>query len=203
MLIQEEFVSYQGSGALLGRRQYFVRFAGCEVKCPIRDVCDQPEALLKRNGYESRPQEVIDRAIESVGAGGWLHITGGEPLNQPRALLDLCDLAKKSGLRTHLQTSGTIAVPVPFDFITLSPKAIALQQVRSHEMILVFDPRWVNDEVAMELYTVTNCFHYYLMPLERDGVVNAMETVEFCEHMANQGQNWRITVQAHKTLGVA
>ena len=81
-LIADKYLSYQGSGHLIGKRQFFIRFAGCGVKCPIRDVCDEPFSLKRDNGIEFSSESLADEALESVGKYGCVHITGGEPCEQ-------------------------------------------------------------------------------------------------------------------------
>ncbi|MEM4195978.1 MAG: 7-carboxy-7-deazaguanine synthase QueE, partial [Methanothermobacter sp.] len=39
--IMEVFSSIQGEGLLLGKRQIFIRFAGCNLNC---SYCDTPES---------------------------------------------------------------------------------------------------------------------------------------------------------------
>ena len=41
--VSEIFVSFQGEGLHAGRRQLFVRFAGCPLRCRY---CDTPESLV-------------------------------------------------------------------------------------------------------------------------------------------------------------
>ena len=83
MKISETFHSIQGEGHLTGKPMFFIRAQGCSVKCPIREVCDQPESLAFRGGAEIAPATLADMALAAVGSRGWVSITGGEPLDQP------------------------------------------------------------------------------------------------------------------------
>ena len=47
--IIEVFSSIQGEGLLIGRRQIFVRFAGCNLNC---NYCDTPESRKSTAGTE-------------------------------------------------------------------------------------------------------------------------------------------------------
>ena len=47
LLVSEVFSAIQGEGAHVGRRQVFLRLAGCNIRCTY---CDQPEALELRPG---------------------------------------------------------------------------------------------------------------------------------------------------------
>ena len=84
VFISEQFTTIQGTGVMSGESQYFVRFAGCSVvSCPIRAVCDQPESLNGKHGSHVLIDEIELAALKS---SRWLHVTGGEPCDQPGAL---------------------------------------------------------------------------------------------------------------------
>src|SRR5262245_55001561 len=93
--VSEIFVSFQGEGLHAGRRQLFVRLAGCPLRCRYGDT---PESLvpvpscriLGPDGAEQRPNprsvaELDDAVARLVAAAPPLHaiaVTGGEPLAQ-------------------------------------------------------------------------------------------------------------------------
>ncbi len=194
--VNEEYVSFQGTGVLAGERQYFVRLQGCSVPCPIRAVCDEPYALPK-GGAGRVVSEVIDAAKTAVGEMGWVHITGGEPLDQREETISLVSEARKAGLRTHLQTSGLRPL-VDCDFVTVSPKSGEIVATTGNEMILVLDS-WVTPEVASSLYEETNFCTYFIQPLwGGDG----REVARFVEDLNKRGLSWRLATQGHKVLGI-
>ena len=93
--VSELFVSFQGEGLHAGRRQVFVRFGGCPLRCRY---CDTPESLVPvpmcrvvtADGVRRRsnPLGIADLEAELralVAAAPPLHavaVTGGEPLLQ-------------------------------------------------------------------------------------------------------------------------
>ena len=93
--VSELFVSFQGEGVHAGRRQAFVRFGGCPLRCRY---CDTPESLVPvascrvvgADGVHHRPNPVTVADLEAevaslVGTAPPLHaiaVTGGEPLVQ-------------------------------------------------------------------------------------------------------------------------
>ena len=93
--VSEIFVSFQGEGPYVGRRQLFVRLGGCPLRCAY---CDTPESLrpvarcriLGPDGPSTRPNpfaaadlaaevECLRRVSPPLHA---LALTGGEPLAQ-------------------------------------------------------------------------------------------------------------------------
>jgi len=93
--VSEIFVSFQGEGLHAGRRQLFVRFAGCPLRCRY---CDTPESLvpvpecrvLGPDGTERHANPLasvtLDALVARLAASAPpLHaiaVTGGEPLAQ-------------------------------------------------------------------------------------------------------------------------
>jgi organic radical activating enzyme len=93
--VSELFVSFQGEGLHAGRRQLFVRFGGCPLRCRY---CDTPESLvptaacriLGADGtrLQANPLTVaqLEWAVAELSAlAPPLHalaLTGGEPLSQ-------------------------------------------------------------------------------------------------------------------------
>jgi len=207
MLVNDEFASIQGTGHLLGTPQYFVRTAGCSVKCPIRAECDERDALSKHNGVDCAVDEIVDRAIAAVGRSGWLHITGGEPADQAEEVGELIKYAQRYGMKCHLQTSGVYNWEVRFDWITVSPKVAAeeLEQRYGNEMIVVYTDQ--TDDDFRDYFNQTSFWHYYIVPLW--GAENTLEAASVVRRLSRRdgkrhysAQEWNLTIQAHKHWGV-
>ena len=192
--LAEVFTSFQGTGHLTGVRQHFVRFAGCSVKCPIRDECDEPDALTRRGARTVDPEEIVAGAVKAVGQRGWLHVTGGEPTDQSEGLQRLVMLARESGLYVHVQTSGVRRVPVQWDWLTVSPKVDEPLQTFGQEMIVV-DDGCVEVDWLDHLRATTSFWSYYLCPLW------GREMQSTAALAARAG--WDLTCQMHKHGGLA
>lgn len=107
MRIVEIFSSVQGEGLYAGRKQIFVRFAGCNLSC---DYCDQREARPLSSGRDWSPDEAkseISR-LSSTGAPEAVSFTGGEPLLHAEALAALMPFVKSMGLGVHLETNAVL-----------------------------------------------------------------------------------------------
>jgi 7-carboxy-7-deazaguanine synthase len=93
--VSEMFVSFQGEGLHAGRRQLFVRLAGCPLRCRW---CDTPESLVpvaecrilgpdgtRRRANPIPPDALAAEVAALVANAPPLHaiaVTGGEPLSQ-------------------------------------------------------------------------------------------------------------------------
>jgi len=120
----EVFSSFQGEGPFAGLRQIFIRTSGCHLRCAY---CDTPDSWERSASwrlettpgsreFESRQnpvasEEVLARVRE------WnakiphhsVAISGGEPLLQPDFIRSIAQGARALGLKSYLDTSGTLA----------------------------------------------------------------------------------------------
>jgi organic radical activating enzyme len=121
--IVEIFSSIQGEGPLVGVRQIFVRFFGCNVRCIY---CDTPESLKAPETclVESHPgacefqkisNPVSAAELEEILRGFQIvphhsvSLTGGEPLLHAPFLRLFLPRIKSLGLNTYLETNGILS----------------------------------------------------------------------------------------------
>lgn len=117
--VAERFLSLQGEGLHAGRRAYFIRLFGCNVRC---QWCDSKSA------WEGQPSENLTAeglaAAAAESKAEIAVITGGEP-----CLYDLRPLLRELSARSiaaHLETSATLPImedpDAKFSWVTASPK---------------------------------------------------------------------------------
>lgn len=112
MRLSETFNSIQGEGPLQGRPAFFIRLAGCNLKCSF---CDTPYA---QEGVDTKNivsiTELRDQMLELARLNGREYpfvITGGEPLLQQEDIkLLLGNYFARSAKRANVwfETNGTI-----------------------------------------------------------------------------------------------
>jgi len=100
MKIIETFKSLQGEGGFQGEPCFFVRLAGCNLRCAW---CDTKYSFDK--GTEVSVASIIDDIIHS--GFRYVCITGGEPLIQMEEVLTLAKELNNRGIIVSIETNGT------------------------------------------------------------------------------------------------
>ncbi len=127
--INSIFRSIQGEGIFTGWPATFVRFQGCNLKCPF---CDTPEAIpvaqegdikgkLSASLVEIGLGRTVAHILKVVHDNDLIIFTGGEPCLQPIEHLAAA-LAQEGSWPLHLETNGTLPIPSNLDWVVLSPK---------------------------------------------------------------------------------
>jgi 7-carboxy-7-deazaguanine synthase (Cx14CxxC type) len=208
--IKEIFYTIQGEGFHAGRVAVFCRFAGCNLWSGLeRDrasaVCNFCDTEFVGTdgvgGGKFRTADALADRIESIwlaGNGGkdgrFVVCTGGEPLLQLDD--DLVDSLHARGFYIAVETNGTQAAPQGVDWLTVSPKANAeVVLTRGNEMKLVY-PQMLAQPAA---YAGLQFEHFFLQPMDGPSVAqNTQAVLDYCR----AHPQWRVSVQAHKVLGI-
>lgn len=207
--VKEIFYSLQGEGANAGRPAVFCRFAGCNLwsglerdrSKAICQFCDTD--FVGTDGLGGGSFSTVGDLAEAV-ARKWptssprsrpLAIcTGGEPLLQVDPALVRALQAR--GFEVAVETNGTVAEAVGFDWICVSPKAGSeLKLHAGNELKLVFP------QVGAEPHRFERLAfqHFFLQPMDGpQRVQNTKQAVDYC--LANP--QWRLSQQTHKQLGI-
>lgn len=101
--IMEVFSSIQGEGLLIGRRQIFVRFAGCNLNCTY---CDTPESRDPQAGTPVSLQELQEK-VQNIITPDFhsISFTGGEPLLQANFIKNFLE---ENDFKSLLETNGSL-----------------------------------------------------------------------------------------------
>jgi len=111
----EIFHSWQGEGTHAGRSAFFIRLAGCPIRCPW---CDSAGTWNADDAQKFSAETLAEKA--SAARPDFVVITGGEPAIHD--LSPLCDALHAANLHVHIETSGAFPIRGKIDWITLSPK---------------------------------------------------------------------------------
>ena len=196
--VAETFFSVQGEGLHLGRRAYFVRLFGCNVKCAW---CDSRNAW---NGTPACVMSAEEIACEAKKSGAeFAVITGGEPCIHNLSPLTACLAA--AGVAVHLETSGTVRIDespdAPFGWIAMSPKLFAppleASLARADELKYI-----VSDLAELDLYSqfsdsAKNAKAIWMHP-EWSRRADRQLINGLCEFVKSRGGKYRVGWQMHK-----
>ncbi len=101
--LNEIFTSIEGEGILFGTKTMFVRLAGCPLKCRW---CDTTYAIPMDSGADYSIDEVKALIARELQPNTYkVNFTGGEPLVQHEAVIELAKFVREKGLRTYLESA--------------------------------------------------------------------------------------------------
>ena len=101
--IIEIFSSFQGEGLLIGERQIFVRFAGCNLNC---NYCDTNDSKSEKSGKLMTVEEVTSEINRILTPDcKTISFTGGEPSLYPEFI---SEVSRNFDLNIMLETNGTL-----------------------------------------------------------------------------------------------
>ncbi|NQX30082.1 7-carboxy-7-deazaguanine synthase QueE [Microbacteriaceae bacterium VKM Ac-2854] len=131
MFVNETFRSLQGEGPSTGQPAVFLRLANCNLSCVWCDTryswdWKRFDPAVER--HQATIDQVADKITDDLREVGLLIVTGGEPLLQQTALVELFASLKDRlpRCRIEIETNGTIAPSseiVAFaDLFVVSPK---------------------------------------------------------------------------------
>jgi len=101
MQITEIYKSLQGESTYAGLPCVFVRLTGCNLRC---SWCDTEYSFY--GGKKIPAEQVFDEVRRLSPEGGYVEITGGEPMLQERELVPFMEQLIDSGYKVLLETSG-------------------------------------------------------------------------------------------------
>lgn len=182
--VNDIFYSIQGEGRNTGRAAVFVRFAGCNMKCPFCDT--------DFDRFEELSDDEILRRIRSFPSR-FVVLTGGEPSFQVDE--ELVALLHKHGYELAMETNGTHKIVPGIDWITCSPKGRTVIR-QCDELKCVF----TGADSVPDTSSISASLRY-LQPCDvADPARNAAIVSECVEYIKSHPE-WRLSLQTHKLVG--
>jgi 7-carboxy-7-deazaguanine synthase (Cx14CxxC type) len=219
--VKEAFLTLQGEGVQAGSRAVFLRFAGCNLwtgrerdrAAAVCNFCDTDFVGTDGpgGGKFSDAESLAAHVAALWGAPGsgpspgpsdpaagrdhrLVVITGGEPMLQLDSAL--VDALHREGFRIAVESNGTIAAVPGIDWLCISPKAGSeVVQRRGDELKLV----WPQEGIDPEALEAWDFAHFLVQPM--DGADRAA-ALEASIALAMARPRWRLTLQAHKIVGL-
>jgi 7-carboxy-7-deazaguanine synthase (Cx14CxxC type) len=205
--VKEAFLTLQGEGVQAGSRAVFLRFAGCNLwsgreqdrataQCNFCDT-DFVGTDGEGGGKFADAGELASRVARLWGPDDerrLVVITGGEPMLQLDSAL--VDALHREGFRIAVESNGTLAAASGIDWLTISPKAGTEVVQRSGDELKLVWPQDGIDPSELERWDFD---HFLVQPMdcaEREAAVDA------AIRLAMERPKWRLSLQAHKVVGL-
>jgi 7-carboxy-7-deazaguanine synthase (Cx14CxxC type) len=204
--VKETFLTLQGEGMQSGSRAVFLRFAGCNLwsgreadrataQCNFCDT-DFVGTDGPGGGKFASPTELAAHvaAIWGEGEEKLVVVTGGEPMLQ----LDeaLVDALHEQGFRIAAESNGTLAAVAGLDWLCVSPKAGTEVVQRSGDELKLVWPQAGIEPAELESWDFR---HFLVQPMDCDEPEAAIEAAI---SLAMERPRWRLSLQAHKLVGL-
>jgi 7-carboxy-7-deazaguanine synthase (Cx14CxxC type) len=206
--VKECFLTLQGEGAQAGSRAVFLRFAGCNLwsgreqdragaQC---NFCDTDFVGTDgQGGGKFRSADELAACVAELWGEGEEYrlvvITGGEPMLQLDELL--IEALHARGFRVAVETNGTLLAAPGLDWICVSPKAGTDVVQRCGDELKLVWPQPGIDPAELEQWEFE---HFLVQPMD---CAEADTALEAAIRLAMDRPRWRLTLQAHKVVGLA
>jgi 7-carboxy-7-deazaguanine synthase (Cx14CxxC type) len=205
--VKECFLTLQGEGVQSGARAVFLRFAGCNLwsgreqdrASATCSFCDTDFVGTDgEGGGKFRSADALALQAEATWGdsreGRLIVITGGEPMLQLDEVL--VEALHGRGFRVAVETNGTLPAVPGLDWICVSPKAGSeVVQRRGDELKLVW-PQTGIDPGELEGWDFD---HFLVQPMDCEQREAALEAAIA---LAMERPKWRLSLQAHKLIGL-
>lgn len=212
--IKEIFESIQGEGILVGLKQIFVRFAGCNLNCAYCDTNTDDDVM------ELIEEELFDKVKKMDSTS--ISLTGGEPLLHVDFIKSFLTKYKKYlNKEIYLETNGTLCENLAeiidlVDVVAMDVKIeSATGEVNNFDLNkqfleiakdkvfikVVFDKNITEDEIENILYLAKESDAPLILqpktPIDDD-----IDLLEIYNKFYENYQDTRLIPQTHKFLGV-
>ena len=205
--INDIFYSLQGEGHNTGRAAVFVRFAGCNLRCPFCDT--------EFDTFREMTEDEIVAEIAQYPAR-FVVLTGGEPtLQVDEAFIDLLH---QHGFEVAMESNGTRPAPQNLDWLTVSPKVsgegwlVKGEGRMPNELKIVYDEKTDPESYLPSPFTLhpSPTTHHptpitqhptpilYLQPCDTGDAEHNTRIIQQCIDYIKEHPQWRLSLQIHK-----
>lgn len=201
MKIAELFSSLQGEGKNQGKPCFFIRLAGCNLRCRW---CDTPAS--QSTGREMSIDAITEHLRQSNLP--YVCVTGGEPLLQGEELEQLLFSLHMRGTATDIETNGTVDFTrfQPYASICMDVKCPSSGEVSDLSLLTKIRPE---DSVKFVVKDEVDC-QYALEVMKLHAIageiffspVFGMDYKPIVRFIVESNLPVRFQVQLHKILGV-
>lgn len=200
MRICEYFRSIQGEGIMIGAPTYFIRTAGCNLRC---DWCDTTYA------WEGGKEISIDDLMDVVGNTKNVCITGGEPMLQEDmpVLLDRLLDADKTIV---IETNGSVDISsIPKDDRVIISMDVKCPSSGMSEKNRIENLEYIGKKDQLKFVIGDNIDLSYAIrfirenPVETNVIfspVGGMDLRPIAEEVVHRKLNVRVLPQLHKII---
>ena len=182
--VNEIFYSLQGEGYHTGRPAVFIRFSGCNLRCPF---CDTDFADFT----EMSAEDIVAEAVRLFPDENerFCVLTGGEPTLQVDE--ELIRRLHAERFYIAIETNGTHQVLPQIEWVTCSPKAgskVVLDYASEVKVVFVDEnvEQW-RERIAAD--------YYYLQPC------SCSNTAEVVDYILRHPW-WKLSLQTHKMIDI-
>lgn len=196
--IVETFVSIQGEGSLQGQNMLFIRWFGCNLKCPW---CDEPKHVEKGLITLMHEDEIVELAVKS--GVKWVCLTGGEISLHPLNLL--IRKLQEAGLKVQAESNGLNILNISkADHLTCSPKDkdgnIPNGIIGHWTDIKLVVQRGDDARNHLKVYGDV-CDNLFVQPCNNEDGIN-QDNLDYALELIQEFPKVGLSVQLHKILGV-
>ena len=206
--VKECFLTLQGEGVQAGSRAVFLRFAGCNLWSGREQ--DRAEAQCRfcdtdfvgtdgEGGGKFATADALSAHVEALWGDGeerrLVVVTGGEPMLQLDP--ELIEALHRRGFRVAAESNGTLPATPGIDWLCISPKAGTEVVQRSGDELKLVWPQVGINPAEVEGWSFD---HFLVQPMDCEA---RDEAVQAAIQLAMERPKWRLSLQAHKVVGLA
>ena len=205
--VKEAFLTLQGEGVQSGSRAVFLRFAGCnlwsgreadraEAQCNFCDT-DFVGTDGAGGGKFAAAEDLADHVEALWGPGRdarLVVVTGGEPMLQLDSAL--VEALHRRGFRVAAESNGTLPAVPGIDWLCISPKAGTEVVQRAGDELKLVWPQPGIDPAELEAWDFD---HFLVQPMD---CADRQAATDAAVKLAMERPRWRLSLQAHKVIGL-